>query len=214
MEKIWSDYSMKKLSKLGEELLNEILEHRDEQGNCDLNHWKKRFDGLDFSKDVLLRNLFMELKKAEMISVNWADNIPYTLAVLSNGIQYFEMVDVNQKMQNNINYFYGEVKNVQIQQGTRRSKQTQNSNQTLDYETINELIKTVYKYSDMLEMDYGLVEATQLRKAIDELSKEMAEKKSLSKINGILNYIKELSVNAGGGLIASGILELIGKITR
>lgn len=214
MEKIWSDYSMKKLSKLGEELLNEILEHRDEQGNCDLNYWKKRFDGLDFSKDVLLRNLFMELKKAEMISVNWADNIPYALAVLANGIQYFEMVDVNQKMQNNINYFYGEVKNVQIQQGTRRSKQTQNSNQTLDYETINELIKTVYKYSDMLEMDYGLVEATQLRKAIDELSKEVVEKKSLSKINGILNYIKELSANAGGGLIASGILELIGKIAR
>ena len=84
----------------------------------------------------------------------------------------------------------------------------------MDYETINELIKTVYKYSDMLEMDYGLVEATQLRKAIDELSKEVAEKKSLSKINGILNYIKELSTNAGGGLIASGILGLIGKITR
>ena len=58
---------MIKLSRRAEDLLQEILEHRDEKGNCSSDYWKDKFESLSASDDALLRSLFKELREADMI---------------------------------------------------------------------------------------------------------------------------------------------------
>ena len=119
---------MNYLSKRAELLLSEILEHRDENGNCDTNYWKNRFEGLSVAEDALLRSLFKELRENEMISTGWADNHPYILLLLAKGLSYFEEKEASEKdnVGNYTNNFYGSVNGVQIQQGTKDSNQEQN----------------------------------------------------------------------------------------
>ena len=50
-------------------LLNEIIEHRDTKGNCDLEYWENRFKQLSFSEDAVLRSQFGILKERNMISI-------------------------------------------------------------------------------------------------------------------------------------------------
>lgn len=200
---------MEKLTKNGEDLLKEILEHRSQDGICDIEYWRMRLDKLSFQEEVLIRSVFKELTDAEMISIKWASNLPYILIVLSKGIQYFESSHETQSYPSNSNYFYSEVNSMQIQQGTINSNQTLNINQELDFESINELIQQVNKYRDFLESEYGEEGAKQLQESIDQLTMEIAENKSPNRIKNILNYIKELSVNVAGGLISEGIVCLV-----
>ena len=58
---------MGSLSKRAEDLLREVLEHRDFNGNCDTEYWKERFDNLSIADDALLRSLFKELREADII---------------------------------------------------------------------------------------------------------------------------------------------------
>ena len=71
-----------------EKLLQEIKAHL-----VDGQYWPKRFDGLSFQEDALLRSAFKDLKDREMISCQWADNAPYLLRVLIKGDSYFELKD-------------------------------------------------------------------------------------------------------------------------
>lgn len=70
-------------------LLNEIIEHRDTKGNCDLEYWENRFKQLSFSEDAVLRSQFGILKERNMISIQWASNVPYVLLILEEGLSYF-----------------------------------------------------------------------------------------------------------------------------
>lgn len=198
---------MKRLTKRAEELLSEILVHRDENGNCESAYWKDKFDNLSASEDVVIRGLFKELKEAAMISVQWADNFPYYMAVLANGISYFEEIkrdeDSMKQSASYTNNFYGTVKGIQIQQGTNNSTQTQSMSD--DLEIAKELVEIIKKYNDVLEIEYGEANAIALRKSAESLEQE----KEPTKMKAIINYIRNLSVNAGGGLIASGIIQLI-----
>ena len=72
-----------KLSNEAYELLGEILEHETEK-----DYWKTRFKGLSNRDDTILRGCFKELREKNMISVNWADNIPYRIQVLKDGYLY------------------------------------------------------------------------------------------------------------------------------
>lgn len=74
-----------------EELLQEILDHRYENENCDIDYWKNRFHNISAAEDIRLRSVMKELIDAEMIEVLWADNAPYILMVLNNGYSYFEI---------------------------------------------------------------------------------------------------------------------------
>ena len=71
-----------------EALLNEILIHRDDKGNCLSEYWETRFETLPFSDECILRSTFKELSDSDMISVQWADNCPYHMIVLNAGISY------------------------------------------------------------------------------------------------------------------------------
>ena len=71
-----------------EALLNEILIHRDDKGNCLPEYWEKRFETLSFSDECILCSTFKELSDSDMISVQWVDNCPYHMIVLNAGISY------------------------------------------------------------------------------------------------------------------------------
>lgn len=82
-----------------EKLLQEIIDHRNEKGNCDSNYWQERFNSIDFSEEMRLRSLFGELKEAKMISVQWADNYPYFLFLSDRGLSYNELKKGRKSMQ-------------------------------------------------------------------------------------------------------------------
>lgn len=205
---------MKKLSTKAEKLLSEIIEHRDERGNCDTNYWKKRFEDVTVSEDAILRSLFKELREEEMISVSWASNYPYTLYLLAKGISYFEEKKETEESINNYytNNFYGTANGVQIQQGTKDSKQSQKLSLLLDVTRIEELIQTIRKYDSVLNDEYGIEGAAKIRNATKELDAAIHKNEETDKMKEILEYIRDLSVNAGGGLVATGILHLISLI--
>ena len=207
---------MRNLSKRAEMLLSEILEHRDENGNCDTNYWKNRFEGLSVAEDALLRSLFKELRENEMISIGWADNYSYILLLLAKGLSYFEEKEVPEKdnVGNYTNNFYGSVNGVQIQQGTKDSKQEQTVSHPVDPVRINDLIQTIRKYDAILNNDYGTEGADKLRKATNDLEAAINERKDAGKIRSSLEYIRDLSVNAGGSLVATGVVQLISMIMR
>ena len=94
---------MKRVSKRAEKLLREIIEHRNENGNCDTNYWKHRFEVLSASDNVLLRSLFKELREEGFISVGWADNYPYILYLLAKGLSYFEENEESEEKVNEAN---------------------------------------------------------------------------------------------------------------
>lgn len=198
-----------------EELLNEILDHRDNNGNCNTYYWKDRFESLPMSEDAILRSLFRELQEADLISVRWADNYPYILFVLGNGVSYFEEKQKARafaKGNSFTNNFYANVSNIQIQQGSANSSQTQTVSQLFDNEKINELLQMLKKYDAVLDDEFGVEGAGEIRAAAQSLDVEINDNRVPKKIMGVLEYIRDLSVNAGGGLIAAGIIQLITSI--
>ena len=201
---------MRQLTEAAEKLLREILNHRLENGNCDIPYWGKRFEEASAADDVLLRSLFKELQEADMISVRWADDCPYTLMLLGNGISYFDEINKQRKNQSKyMNYIYGSSNNVVIQQGNTYATQVM-MNGDVDYELFSKLIDTIKKYDSALDIEYG-DNAKNLREAGKELQNALSENQD-KKITGIIDYIRELSINAGGGLIAAGIIEIISHI--
>ena len=208
---------MKHLTKRAEDLLKEILGHRLSNGNCDTEYWRERFESLSVADDALLRSLFKELKEADMISTGWADNYPYILLLLGNGISYFDEKHISEENlgpNSNTNFFYGPVNGVQIQQGAINSTQNQTNATPIDESKIGELINLIRKYDSVLDDEYGSENAKELRNVVNELECTRNEPNSEEKKRGLITYIRDLSVNAGGGLIASGILQLISMIMR
>lgn len=209
--------NMKKITKKAEELLKEILEHRNENGICDSQYWKDRFESLPLTEDAILRSLFKELKEADMISIRWADNYPYIIQLLANGISYFDekkLFEDNSESYTNINNFYGPVSDVQIQQGTNNSMQHQSISPFMDDSKISELITKIKKYDSSLNDEYGEENADKLRNTVAELEGLGNKPNTEVKRRSLLSYICDLSVNAGGGLIVEGILHLISTILR
>jgi len=200
---------MKRLTKKAEELLGEILEHRLENGNCDTDYWRDRFEEYSVSEDAIIRSLFKELREAGMISVSWYDDYPAILMLLGNGVSYFEEKDSNDnstaQSSSYVNNFYGTATNVQIQQGIVNSSQKMNGE---DFDSlVRQLVQTVKKYDAVLESEYGET-ADDLRKSCEELALTDLRNKDVSWMKKTVGYIRDLSVNAGGGLIAAGIIEI------
>ena len=205
---------MKSLSKRAEDLLREILEHRDANGNCDTEYWKGRFEDLTVADDAILRSLFKELRETEMISASWADNYPYILMVLANGGSYFEENGGTMEEKSGNFYetnFYGAVAGVQIQQGNYNSNQSQTNSILLDDEKILDFIKMIRSYDSILDNEYGKDNANKLRESVLELEEAIKDKKT-DRMSAVLRYIRDLSVNAGGGFVAVGIVQFVSSL--
>ena len=89
--------SFEPLTQKAEKVLQEILDHRFENGACNFRYWQKRFSDLPMAEDMQLRSIFKELSDADMISTQWADGTVYFMAVLNNGLSYFEMKEKAEK---------------------------------------------------------------------------------------------------------------------
>lgn len=83
---------MERLSSGAEQLFQEIMDHRHEDGSCDLYYWEQKFVllELEFAQDELVRSQFATLEDRKMIAVLWGDNIPCELVVLDAGMAYYE----------------------------------------------------------------------------------------------------------------------------
>lgn len=80
---------MQEISKLSKKLLAEIIKH-----NGDTEYFKEYFD-LDLRKtkyktEESLRSAFGELKNAELIDIQWADNVPWILSITGKGYTYLK----------------------------------------------------------------------------------------------------------------------------
>lgn len=81
------------LTKNAEQLLVEIIEHRNQNGVVDLNYWSDKFNKLSSQENLFLRSSFKELSDAELIKVMWASNAPYHMTITSKGTSYYEEID-------------------------------------------------------------------------------------------------------------------------
>lgn len=205
------------LSKRAESLLREILENKDESGNCDLNYWKNRFAGLSDAEDNVLRSIFKQLKDKEMIDIFWADDIPNYIVVLEKGLSYFEERECNEEKNlvtnNYANNFYGDASSIQIQQGNG-GMQIQNNNEDIDISKVNSIIQTLNKYDSILDVEYGVETANDIRQHKDELLAEMNSTKNKTKIRNLLIYLRDVSVNVASGVIANAVCQLISNALR
>lgn len=75
----------KLLAKSEEELLKELLDHRDR------DYWYERFKKVEssFDEDAILRGNFKELINAGMITVCWADGYNFETNITHKGLTYF-----------------------------------------------------------------------------------------------------------------------------
>ena len=192
------------ISKNAEELFQEIINNSNKNA-----YWDKRFENLNSSEDTTLRTLFKELIDANLIKVYWADNIPYRIEILSSWQTYINKQKHYVDSPKNIftNNFYGTVTNTQIQQNSSNSNQIVTNN--IEYQSkIDDLITRLKEYDSILEKDIGQENADLIRNQISELQQSNQES-NISKSKEILQFIKEVFVNASGSLIAAGVIQAI-----
>lgn len=84
------------LSPNAEKLLQEIIDHRNDNGIPDTGYWQMRFENLSFAESTRLRSLFKELRESELISTQWADGVPYFISITDKGFTYSEMKKRNE----------------------------------------------------------------------------------------------------------------------
>lgn len=73
------------ISDKAEKVLVEIVKNEKNS-----EYWKKRFEGLTQREDTILRGCFKELRESDLISVQWGDNIPYSIFVQKDGYSLYD----------------------------------------------------------------------------------------------------------------------------
>lgn len=109
---------------------------------------------------------------------------------------------------NNTNNFYGNVKDIQIQQGTTNSSQNQYVTETFDYEKVIGLISSIRQYDTFLDNEYK-ENATVVKDKLLEIEELATQKRDSGKIKTLLADLKSLSLGISESVIASGIVSLI-----
>jgi len=199
------------LRKDSEKFLEIVLREREKIGEDAL-----RFDLEDFKEipniQMNIKTILDDLKIHGCISDNSSLFLggKTDIYLTMEGIEYFndkERVNQVEQMSGNVNNFYGPVSNMQMQQGTVNSTQTQTiTTESIDFEKVSEFIERVKKYDPLLEDEYG-EQATEVREKLDEISVLVQKKENPGKIKSLLMELKNLSVGVGGSLIATGIVE-------
>ncbi|MDO5332138.1 MAG: hypothetical protein Q4E99_05605, partial [Bacillota bacterium] len=78
------------LTKSAENLLREILDHRNNDGIVDSDFFFKKLDAMNSAEDALYRSCFKELSENDLAITQWADGGPYMITLTSAGIEYFD----------------------------------------------------------------------------------------------------------------------------
>ena len=111
----------------------------------------------------------------------------------------------------------GDVKNTQIQQGIiTDSSQVQTSENSLDFDLVNQILKSILAYSESFSMIYGN-QSQEVILLLDEGISLTEQKKQPSKINQIIAKLKAITSNVicsvSTSLLVSGIMSLLEKIS-
>lgn len=110
------------------------------------------------------------------------------------------------KSQNTIN-IQGNATNVQPQQGTINSSQSQQVQSGIDFEEAGNIIEKIYSYQAMFTQEFG-AKAQDFEQALEE-AKSAVQEKEPTRLKKTWNTIKSLAEGATGSLIATGIVELL-----
>lgn len=205
------------LRKDSEKFLEIALAKRKETGQdtlrCDMNVFNA-IPNINFN----IGNIMDDLKIHNCISSKSSVNINGEVEVIltMDGIDYFidkekKLKDEQQNVNSNTNNFYGQVTGIQIQQGTIQSSQEQTVLGGFDFEQVTEIVEKIKKYDLMFDEEYG-DSTTEMRNKIVEIEELLRKKENPSKIKILLNDIKNLSLNVGSSVIASGIIALLGIV--
>lgn len=199
------------LRKDSEKFLEIVLKKRAETGEEALSFGAEDFreiPNIQMNIGTILDDLKMHGCIGENSLMNVIGEIKIYLTL--EGIGYFknkEGVNQVEKMGGNVNNFYGPVNNMQMQQGTINSSQTQTiTTESVDFDKVTEFVEKVKKYDSLLEDEYG-EQATEVREKLDEISSLVQKKENPGRIKSLLMELKNLSVGVGGSLIATGIVE-------
>lgn len=113
-------------------------------------------------------------------------------------------------MSSNINSFYGNVSNIQLQQGNVNSTQIQTVTdvETIDFDKVSEFVTKIKKYDSLLEDEFG-DKAKEVRQKITEIDTLVQKKENPSKVKILLMELKNLSIGVAGSLIATRIVDII-----
>lgn len=111
-------------------------------------------------------------------------------------------------MENNSINITGDAHKVQIQQNISNSKII---NENFDYEKILEVIKEISKYETGFKEAYGN-STEQVQRTLINAKEAVENKEDPSKIEGLLNILKDISLKAVDSLISRGVLGLLNKL--
>ena len=105
----------------------------------------------------------------------------------------------------------GNVKGMQIQQGTDNSTQIYNVNTEFDYDKAIKVLNEISKYIPMFADTYG-ENCKIAENALNEALECASERKKPSKLRNSLSILKDVSLRVSSSLIATGVLELLKQI--
>lgn len=85
------------LTKGAEALLQDIINHRGENGVVDATYFYEKLEAMNHAEDDLYRSCFKELADYDLVITRWADNGPYMISLTSAGLEYFEQKKAAEK---------------------------------------------------------------------------------------------------------------------
>ncbi len=201
-------FGVSDLRKDSEKFLEIVLREREKIGEDALSFGLEDFKEIP-NIQMNIKTILDDLKMHGCISDNSSMCVTGEIDIYltMEGIEYFKDKKGVEQMSSNVTNFYGPVNNMQMQQGTVNSTQTQTiSTESIDFEKVSEFIERVKKYDLLLEEEYG-EQAADVREKLDEISSLVQKKENPGKIKSLLMELKNLSVGVGGSLIATGIVE-------
>lgn len=101
--------------------------------------------------------------------------------------------------------------NIQIQQGTVNSSQTQTINEVFDYENAMQILNEISKYKSMFADVYG-EDSKIAEETLDEAIKAVEKKEKPSKIKTALSVLKDITLRVSSSVIATGILGFLKQL--
>ena len=162
-----------------------LLKKRGELGqdaiSCDINEFME-IPNVKFNVKAILDDLKLCgcITKASSMYISGRLEVYLTM----EGIDYFkdkEKQYQEARMSNITNNFCGNVSNIQLQQGTVNSTQTQTITdmETVDFDKVSEFVAKIKRYDPLLEDEFG-DKATEVRQKITEIDTLVQKKENPS----------------------------------
>lgn len=138
------------------------------------------------------------------------------IGLTQDGIEYFsnKKENANKSMDSNITTIIcGDVSGSQIQQGSVNSCQTIQTEGDISYDQVEDVIKKIKEYDDVLDKEFGS-SVGRVREIISAVEDLIKSKNNPTKLKQLLYELKTIAEGVVGGLIATGIVQLLTSLIR